>query len=261
MKSFLVSVLIIGFLLCAPQAFAMNITINDGVGIGNLNQGGEDNEVEPNCIKAQYWDLEGVILNYSKLSIIGGYDFKTGRYGSGDLFLDVTGDAVYGVPARGLDGLSGNGKKTITNAYGYDFVVDIEWASLTYDVYQIDPNTQLTSAYYRLNDGSNPWRHESGGTKIDGASGTIAYTTGLSDAATGFKGDWLSTSGSHNRFSLDLSWLLAMGYTDFTSHFTMGCGNDNIMGRGTLTVPEPASILLLGMGLLGIIGLGRNRKR
>lgn len=47
----------------------------------------------------------------------------------------------------------------------------------------------------------------------------------------------------------DLGWL-SLG-TTFTTHFTMQCGNDNLMGTGVI-VPEPTSLLLMGMGCLSL---------
>jgi len=51
----------------------------------------------------------------------------------------------------------------------------------------------------------------------------------------------------------DLGNVDAMGY-----HWTMACGNDVVEGGGT-PVPEPATMLLLGSGLLGLAGLGRKK--
>ena len=50
-----------------------------------------------------------------------------------------------------------------------------------------------------------------------------------------------------------LNWNLE----DLGFHWTMTCGNDVI--EGGAPVPEPATMLLLGAGLIGLAGLGRKR--
>lgn len=80
MKKLLVFVMGILLLLGlgATSVYALNlgtnITIWDKMGTVN-----EDQEVEPNCVWDQQWDLEGFFLKGTTLTMVGGYDFKNGK--------------------------------------------------------------------------------------------------------------------------------------------------------------------------------------
>jgi len=222
-----------------------NITIYDKMGVPTEK---EDGTVEPGDQWGQEWDLEGFFRNGNILNMVGGYDFVNGGYGSGDIFIDINGDAKYGNPAAVT--VKGDGYNSqINNTFGYDYVFDMDFAAKTFSLYQIGADALLLDVYYEKNSGSNPWRYLSGGTSK--ASGSFGYTTGLSDSAVGGL-----QGGKHNVVSLDITSLLQYVNPDlgFTAHFTMGCGNDNLMG-GT---PEPATMVLLGFGLIGMVAL---RKR
>lgn len=65
---------------------------------------------------------------------------------------------------------------------------------------------------------------------------------------------------------LDLTDILgddwALNGLTFGAHWTMSCGNDEIFGTATIDpVPEPATMLLFGTGLVGFAGIARRRMR
>lgn len=235
-------------------SLGQNITIFDGMGSGTGWYGTqEDQEVEPGNQTGQQWDLEGFFLRNTTLTLVSGFDLENGAWGngrlfrSGDLFLDIDGDAQYG-PAN--TGTLGDDKypAIVQNTFGYDYVLTYRDASDAFgnpmfDVYALDADSTTVRVWYTQNDESNPWRYNDGGTLV--YSGSFNYFSGLSDADVGGL-----LGGNHYAAQVDLMFLFTeFGHRTFTSHFTIECGNDNLMGRGTMIVPEPASFALLGLGL------------
>ena len=211
-----------------------NITIKDLVGTGTGWYGEqEDQEVEPGMVTGQQWDLEGFFLDGTSLTMVGGFNFKDGigQWLPGDIFIDVTGDAQYGPANLG----SGSGEAIVNNSFGYEYALtNFNYNTKKFDVVNLN-NSSMVTVFYTQNEESNPWKYNLGGTII-GASDIIGYHSGLGD------------------LEVDLSFLES-DINNFTVHYTMRCGNDNLMGQ----VPEPATILLSGIGLLGIGFVMRRR--
>jgi hypothetical protein len=250
------------FFLLAGQSFANPFGINITV-LDNMGSPGEDNEVEPGDVLAQKWDLEGFYLNGNSLTLIGGFNFLTGGYAggntwyhSGDIFISTNpGSVMYGNPPES----NLNNIQNQPNVFGYNYVLDMDYATQTYQVFSIGQSALLSDVYFQQNAGSNPYRYVSGGTAVGNLHSfqynSSPYLTGLD--LQGMEGDYF-----HNSLTVDLGFLPEN--TSFLAHFAEECGNDSIAGIGQTSsggqTPEPTTIVMVGGGLAGIIWSRRFRR-
>ena len=255
MKILTAVVMVIAIVMVLPgsvQALDMgqNITIPDLVGSGSTWHGTqEDQEVEPGCQTGQKWDLEGFFLKGSVLSMVGGYDFINGQDGwtSGDIFIDTDGIVKYGPAASGT--AYGNNVMVANSDFGYEYVIDLNMDAQTYNVYALGDDSLL--AVYQANEEANPWQYIYDQTRSSLQSGSFGYETGLADGDVGLAG------GLHNVLSVPLAFLSG---ADFISHFTMKCGNDNLMGNSR--VPDGGvTAMLLGLTMLTVEGIRRKIRK
>lgn len=243
------------------SSIGSSITVADGNSSGSGWYGNhEDNETEafPFTIKAQSWDLEGMYLNNRSLTMVGGFDFRNGTtydnhtYLGGDIFIS-TGSPSFTQAANGGSGLGG----TVANTFGYDYVIHFDANVSSYSVYQLTSQ----SIVQRTGDvaASNPWLYVSGGTAVAGYQNKSINGYGLltqpvygnlttqGSTTTGLQG----YGGDNNHYFLTVDTSFLPTNSTATFHYTMECGNDNLMGRARMapSVPETGSILaLLGFG-------------
>ncbi len=258
-----------------PLLLGTNVTISDNNYSTGWYGNREDNETEtnPETLVGQQWDLEGMYLHGTTLSLVGGYDFKNGAsayghtYLSGDIFVDVNGDALYGTAAANTGATEYGIPQPLltTNLLGYDYALQLNFEAMTYNVLTLTPGTSVVS---RVTDvaAANPYRYVSGGTPVAGAQNlTLSYFGPLSPANAGDP-SLLGYGGNNQHYVLQVDTSFLPSGITATFHYTMECGNDDLMGRFATPVaavanPVPDSatstLLLLVGATLALFGLRR----
>lgn len=201
---------------------------DDGVGLNGFvdpGWGGQDFDGE-----YLFYRLSSNILS---LGIQAGYDLVDGnvRYSGKDYYA---GDLA----------LSFNGS-------GYNYAVDFGLVTRDYDNHRVEA------------DNNGDGKDAAGLYSVSTWNNNIAFGQSAPFAmdAGSFITSLLSYSAGYNNIldsyfrtvSFDIS-SLGLGNTfDFMMHWTMSCGNDVLEGGDSVSVPEPGTVMLLALGLLGLL--------
>ena len=137
----------------------------------------------------------------------------------------------------------------------WDYLVRVynQTAPENYNVCSVSLSSAGGTAGYILSDTS--WTH--GGDFRNGHPVATLTVPGIALQTAYFAG-WISGAGDHSTY-FDFGTGLDIGYGEFEFAWTTNCANDVIREHGSNPVSEPATMLLLASGLLGLAGIARKK--
>ncbi len=215
-----------------------------------------------------YYKVEG---NFLYLGLQTGFDlidgvqtFSSKQYWAGDLALSFDGNAITG-PAN-----------PTTMANSYEFGIDFGLKTADYNSLNVDAVKNSVdgqgvgkdmAGIYRVNDGQwntnmvNSFENDSSPFAMDQRWDGTGANPFLAELLLNEAGTDGTSFYRYVAFDLTTLGLASLDNIAMDAHWTMSCGNDNINGQASFSAPEPSGLILVAMGLIGMAGGQKIRRK